>query len=342
MATFNLREAFVYFVDGYRNTAAVNDATPAADDTSLDIDTLGTEENIPVGCRFTIVGSRRMYKVTATTSDGTNEVQTLSLGGATGGVFRLSFGGEMTYNLAYNATAAAIQAALEELTTIGPGNVAVAAASDFTITFQGDLAHKDVATMVLGDDLTGASGQGISTTTPGVAGKTTNITFTPALATTDGIPVDDAVINFLGRTKELELGEGNVTWEEKRAIDYRLNRGVLNTTRLGDEEPVDVSLDMDFQYVSGLPGEPSIPDILHRRGAAVDWDSAETADPCAPYSLDIEIQYRPACNTEGNDEWILLPAFRWTNLPYDGSEGRIAMTGACNVKTVSGTRKLFS
>lgn len=55
---------------------------------------------------------------------GTNEVQTLTIN-ATGGTFTGTFGGQTTTALAYNATAAVVQAALEALSSIGSGNVAV-------------------------------------------------------------------------------------------------------------------------------------------------------------------------------------------------------------------------
>jgi Ca2+-binding RTX toxin-like protein len=69
-----------------------------------------------------------------------NEVQTLTLD-ATGGTFRLTFKGAQTQAIAANAAPAAVQAALEGLSTIGPGNVQVAGAAGgfYTITFVGSL-----------------------------------------------------------------------------------------------------------------------------------------------------------------------------------------------------------
>ena len=89
--------------------------------------------------------------VSATTiTDGTstaNEVQQLVIKASTG-TYTLSFGGQTTATpLAYNANAATIQAALEGLSTIGTGNVAVAPQSlgiAFLITFQGTLGNKNV------------------------------------------------------------------------------------------------------------------------------------------------------------------------------------------------------
>lgn len=55
---------------------------------------------------------------------GTNEIQTVALGGSpTAGTFTLSYAGQTTAPIAHNATASAVRAALEALTTIGAGGV---------------------------------------------------------------------------------------------------------------------------------------------------------------------------------------------------------------------------
>lgn len=55
---------------------------------------------------------------------GTNEKQTLEITGTpTGGTFTLTFNGQTTAAIAFNATAATVQAALELLSTIRAGNV---------------------------------------------------------------------------------------------------------------------------------------------------------------------------------------------------------------------------
>lgn len=55
-----------------------------------------------------------------------NEIQTVLVGsGATTGNFTLTFNGETTGNIAYNATAATVQTALEGLPSVSPGDVSV-------------------------------------------------------------------------------------------------------------------------------------------------------------------------------------------------------------------------
>jgi hypothetical protein len=80
---------------------------------------------------------------------GENETVTLTFGGTpTGGTFTLTFGGEETGNIAYNASAATVQAALEALSTIGSGNVLVTGTTlpdqVLTVEFVQDLGHLDV------------------------------------------------------------------------------------------------------------------------------------------------------------------------------------------------------
>lgn len=85
------------------------------------------------------------------TINGEDEVQTATITGTpTGGTFTLSFNNAETGNIAYNASAAAVQTALEALTNVGSGNVAVtgSAGGPYTITFQNDLGGQNVAALV--------------------------------------------------------------------------------------------------------------------------------------------------------------------------------------------------
>ena len=78
-----------------------------------------------------------------------DEVQLVTLATATGGTFTLTFGGDTTSALAFNASSATVDAALEALTSIGAGNIAVtgSAGGPYTCTFGGTLAGTDVALM---------------------------------------------------------------------------------------------------------------------------------------------------------------------------------------------------
>jgi DNA-binding beta-propeller fold protein YncE len=99
-----------------------------------------------------------------------NEVQSLTLL-AEGGTFSLSFEGEPSPEVPFNASAAEIQAALEAIAAIGAGNVAVTgpAAGPFSIEFTGALAATDVAELSPEPaNLTGAKPSAtVATTSPG-------------------------------------------------------------------------------------------------------------------------------------------------------------------------------
>lgn len=74
-----------------------------------------------------------------------NEIQSIVVD-ATEGAFRLSFEGAQTGDLAFNASAAQVQAALEALDGIGTGNAAVTKNDDvYVVRFQGDLTNTDVS-----------------------------------------------------------------------------------------------------------------------------------------------------------------------------------------------------
>jgi hypothetical protein len=98
---------------------------------------------------------------------GTNEVQTVTITGTpAGGDFTLTFQGQETAAIAYNATAATVEDRLEALSTIGQGNVRVTGGpgpgTPYVVTFINDLAANDQPLAV--DDDSGLTGG----TTPAV------------------------------------------------------------------------------------------------------------------------------------------------------------------------------
>lgn len=93
-------------------------------------------------------GTTPLATVATTTqgATGVNEVQTITLTDATSGNFRVAFDGQTTDPLAYNASAATLETALEGLESID--NVSVTkSGSVYTVTFLGALAATDVAAM---------------------------------------------------------------------------------------------------------------------------------------------------------------------------------------------------
>lgn len=102
-------------------------------------------------------------------ADGqTNEVQDVTISGdPTGGSFTLTFDGQTTDPIAYNASAGAVQAALTGLSNIRTGDVIVDGASGgpYTVTFTGSYRGTDVTQMTATSSLTGGTTPGVTVTT---------------------------------------------------------------------------------------------------------------------------------------------------------------------------------
>ena len=123
---------------------------------------------------------------TTTGSAGTNAQQTVTVV-ATGGTYTLGYGGQTTVPIAYNATAASVQAALLGLSTISTNNVTVtgSAGGPYTVTFTGTLGSQAIALMVATPfpTLTPTGTQalaylGINTDTLTATSATSNTTYT--------------------------------------------------------------------------------------------------------------------------------------------------------------------
>lgn len=103
------------------------------------------------------------------TAANANEVQTIAISGSpTGGTFTVTYAGQTTAGIAYNASASAVQTALAALSTIGAGNVSVSGSNGgpYTVTFTGSLGSKNIAAMT-------ASAAGLTGGTPSIAMATT-------------------------------------------------------------------------------------------------------------------------------------------------------------------------
>jgi hypothetical protein len=105
-----------------------------------------------------------------TATGGSNEVQTLTAADAIYGTYTITYSGQTTSAIAYNANAATVQAALEALSNLAPGDVVVTGTSivtGLTLTFGGTLAGDDVDQITA--TVTGLVLLSATTTTAGVA-----------------------------------------------------------------------------------------------------------------------------------------------------------------------------
>lgn len=106
---------------------------------------------------------------------GTDEVQTVTVTGTpTGGTYTLTFNTQTTSGIAYDATAGAVQAALEALSNLAPGDVVCTGGphpgTAVTVTFGGAYDGENVAQMTASAaSLTGGTTPAVTvtTTTPG-------------------------------------------------------------------------------------------------------------------------------------------------------------------------------
>jgi hypothetical protein len=131
----------------------------------------------------------------------------------------------------------------------------------------------------------------------------------------------------------VKIGEGSMSYSEKKPRTYIKDRGNLDTVRDGDEEPVDVSFDATWEKItvgSGVTaGVPSIEDALKARGAAADWVST-SSDVCEPFAVDILCTYTPKCGTDGSGT-ITLADFRYEDLGHNLKDGTLQIQGKCNI-----------
>ncbi len=117
-----------------------------------------------------IEGTLGLYENAGVPVNGTDEVQTLTFGGApTTGTFVLSFDGHKTAALAYNISAANLQTALRALPSIGANGVAVGLVGQvYTLTFSGGNMAKLAVPQVVVEQNDTDQTLTAATTTPGV------------------------------------------------------------------------------------------------------------------------------------------------------------------------------
>lgn len=119
-----------------------------------------------------------VHAAVAVSTEVTNEVQTLSItGGPTGGTFTLTFAGQTTATIAFNATAATVQAALATLSSTASGTIVCTGGplpgTAVVVTFSGGLGNQALNLITIGtNSLTGGSSP-----TPSVARTTAGVSF---------------------------------------------------------------------------------------------------------------------------------------------------------------------
>ena len=317
---FDMKQADFYFVDGYANTGAVNlPAGYAPGVTTMAVD--GIVGIIPNGVTFTLPGFSETAAVNLmagyVTTTTTMLIDSIASDVPIGSTFIMT--GDTTI---YTVTAVTNTLGATTSITFTPGLV-IAATDDEVITFS----------------------QGVTGTVYSVTGHsetlgaTTSISFTPALKES----VDNnEVVSFGGRMLKMKVGDGTMSYDEKRTVEYKKDRGILDTVRLGDQDPMEVKFDLRWEFLRSDATDPvtsSIPspeEILKGVGAAAAWLST-SPDPCEPYCVNIYVVYSPLCPGV-KKETYLLQMFRYETLNHEFKQGMIASSGKCNVQTAVVTR----
>jgi hypothetical protein len=138
--------------------------TEATETVTLDVSAFTANLHFPNGF---IPSGMPLGKITASGKYGPygaspSEVQTLTVDG-NAGTYKITFDGEQTAAIAFNATAAAVQAALEALSNVNPGDVVVTGGvgaagggTPYTLTFGGRYLGQNVPAITAQDvDLAG-------------------------------------------------------------------------------------------------------------------------------------------------------------------------------------------
>jgi hypothetical protein len=173
---------------------------------------------------------------------------------------------------------------------------------------------------------TGSPIHTVTARTPTSAGPTTNIVFTPAVASDVS---DTAVLTFLNQQIEIRIGDGDLSWTESREILYDLDRDILDDVRLGPEQPIEVNAAFVFEWASTGTGEPISPiDAIKRINEAAEWVSSDS-DQCRPYAVDIVADHIVPCGTN-QDQRFTFEDFRWESLEYSIQDAAITLSGRCN------------
>ncbi|MDB5313782.1 MAG: hypothetical protein JWO38_7984 [Gemmataceae bacterium] len=152
-------------------------------------------------------------------------VQTAQLTGSpTGGTFTLTFGGQTTSAIAYNATPATVQTALQALSSVGSGNAVVTAGirGGWQVRFAGALAGAFQAALTAsGAGLTGGTSPGVSVSVVSAGRDAGRVQ-----ATTDPLGlVNRTYYDALGRTTQTvqDFTDGGITNSSNKTTAYTYN-----------------------------------------------------------------------------------------------------------------------
>jgi hypothetical protein len=190
------------------------------------------------------------------TTPSYNGVWTVNSGTSTGGTFTLTFNGQTTATIAYNANAATVQSALEALSTIGSGNVLVSGSDPWTITFREALERTPLALTASGASLTGPDSPYTVTPASTAASAARRWYFLPSMTAADSVK------NFT-----LEKGSGSnggkCPWFQVTdlALDFAMKGCDLKLEGFGQEYTDGITMTADPTDIAVAAVSPDNVDI---------------------------------------------------------------------------------
>lgn len=128
---------------------------------------------------------------------------------------------------------------------------------------------------------------------------------------------------------EVTIGEGTLKYTEHQAVTYVKNKGALDTVKLGDEEPLDVSFEFTWEFLSstGSASPFGVEDILKNTGGSF---TSTSNDTCEPHCVDIVVVNNPGCAGSNDVEQYRFKHFRWESLDHDIKNSQVSVSGKCN------------
>jgi hypothetical protein len=265
-----------------------------------------------------------MIGVTVTSTVGVNEVQMLEASGATTGTFTLTFDGQTTAALVYNASAAAIQSALENLSNVEVGDVQVTGGpintQDVTVTFMGDLGLQNVPTIVADTSNLDAADLSISTTNVAEPGVNEVQTLTPT-----GVTAGTFTLTFNGQTTAA------IDWDATAAeIETALN---LLSTIDGDVDasggPIDTAAVL-IEFTGDLGATNVSPISVNNTGLTGSIAATTTTQGFAGVN---EVQTIGATGAVSGTFTLTFDGQTTGNLPFNATAAQIqaALEGLSNI-----------
>jgi hypothetical protein len=223
----------------------------------------------PLATTITSTSPSSVVKITPLDNGPFNAVrQEIILPPAKGGTYTLSLGGDITVPLAYNANAAAVQAALATLPNVGAGNVSVAgmgtAAQPFVAAWKGNLLSSSVAQLTAdASNLQGALQASVDVTADGgpptSAVEEVGFTTTGTTSTSDDVLYEQQfTLSFEGQTTPLLAGNAAASTVQS-ALE------ALSTVGMGNVNVVAAQTTGGEQtylvYFQGALSDQSVPQI---------------------------------------------------------------------------------